>query len=209
MSQQCRHCSGASIQWTRGMKPDWKRRHSWRLCYAKSATQMKEWTKANRAEFSKRATNRSETFVWNKQLQARKHNRSSCKNLLLINYLVIQMSPAGQTWTFTSTRCQLSHIPVIILALCSAFQRLSGSCFVFRRLHLPLGLWTSLPSPSGHSKLQQNTCGPRRPTNSLSLESVWPHPKAGKPAQCPESSESGASLVPHRVDDEWNLIPCC
>lgn len=145
--------------------------------------------------FPKRATNRSETFFCHKQLQARKHNMSSCKNLLLINCLVIPMSPAGQTWTFTSIRCQLSRIPVIILALCSAFQRLSGSCLSTAlcfavstyhlvsepHFHLPQGtlsspakhLWPSAPNQQPLTRIRMATSKSRKTGSMSRVIRVW------------------------------------
>lgn len=80
-----------------------------------------------------------------------------------------------------------SYIPVIthVLSLVwtAAFAGLSGSrilwdhdCFVFPRLHLPLGLWTLLPFPTGTPERSRTPAAPEAYTTASSLYSIWQQP---------------------------------
>ncbi len=104
----------------------------------------------------------------------------------------------------------LSSTSVIIYALCwsltAIFQVLSDRhCFVFLPLHLPLGLWTLLPFPTGISKLNKTPAASGAHWTASSSYSIWQHRKQNN-----HKSHSYPTPVPSSLNqlrlDGGNLI---
>lgn len=106
-----------------------------------------------------------------------------------MNCPVIPVSRAGQTCAFISTRCQLSRIPVIILALCSASQpppllcvpssplttwSLNLTSISLRALYAPAKhLWPSAPNQQPLSTIRMAASKGRKTGSMSRVIRVW------------------------------------